>query len=49
MHHVQRLTRDLGTLLAQSVEPELQRAGVKHTPVLQEAGQPVARHASIPS
>ena len=29
MHHVQRLTRDLGTLLAQSVEPELQRAGVK--------------------
>jgi hypothetical protein len=47
VHHVQSVTRNLSTLLAQGVEPELKRVGVKGTPVLQKGGEPVAGHASI--
>ncbi len=42
VYHVQRVSPDLGALLAQSVEPELKSVGVKHTPVRQEGVQPVA-------
>jgi hypothetical protein len=49
VHQVQSVTRNLSTLLAQGVEPELKRVGVKGTPVLQKGVQPVARHASIPA
>jgi hypothetical protein len=49
LHHVQYMTRDLSTLLTQSVEPALKSAGVKHTPVLQYSFQPVAGHASVPA
>src|SRR5450759_4586477 len=46
---MQRVSRDLGTLLAQGVEPELKRVGVKGTPIRQEGVQPVAGHASLPA
>lgn len=49
VHHMQRLSRDLGALLAQGVEPELKPVGIKDTPVLQEGVQPVARYASLPA
>src|ERR1022692_395937 len=49
VHHVQCMTCDVCPLLTQSVEPELESAGVKHPPVLQEGFQPVAGHASLPT
>ena len=49
VHHVQCVTRDLSTLLAERVEPELKRVGVKDTPVLREGLEPVAGHASLPA
>jgi hypothetical protein len=49
VHQVQSVTRNLSTLLAQGVEPELKRIAVKGTPVLQKGVQPVAGHASIPA
>jgi hypothetical protein len=36
MQHVEFLAFDLGTLVAQSVNPKLKRAVVKDTPILQE-------------
>jgi hypothetical protein len=44
VHRVQYMTRDLSTLLPQSVESTSKIVGVKHTPVLQEGFQPVACH-----
>jgi hypothetical protein len=49
VHQVQSVTRNLSTLLAQGVEPELKRVRVKGTPVLQKGLQPIAGHASIPA
>jgi hypothetical protein len=46
---VHSVIRNLSTLLAQGVEPELKRVGVKGTPVLQKGVQPVAGDASIPA
>ena len=49
VHHMQCLTRDVSTLLAQRVKSELKSVGVKDTPVGQESVQPVAGHASVPA
>jgi hypothetical protein len=49
VHQVQSVTRNLSTLVAQRVEPELKRVGVKGTPIFQKGVQPIAGHALIPA
>jgi hypothetical protein len=41
-------TRELSTLLAQTIEAQLKRVGIEATPILQESVKPSARHASVP-